>query len=82
MLAHLCVGNRGLRLADQAIQMMLGDNRAKKELCRTERLSTTQLAPTSRRAQILGQSFKRCAVRRVICDVESELSQGAAERIE
>jgi hypothetical protein len=44
--------------ADQATQMMLGHDCAKEEFGGTQRLSATQLAPISRGAQILRQSFK------------------------
>jgi hypothetical protein len=47
-----------MALADQAMQMMLGHDCTKEELGGAQRLSATQLAPISRGAQILRQSFK------------------------
>jgi hypothetical protein len=58
MRAYLSFRNRGLRLADQDLQMMLSHDCAKEELCGTQRLSATQLTPTGGGAQILRQSLK------------------------
>jgi hypothetical protein len=58
MRAHPCFKNRGMALADQATQMMVGHDCVKEELGGTQRLSATQLAPISRGAQILRESFK------------------------